>query len=235
MRFRAVIFDLDDTLYDEITFVRGAMKDVAVFMASRTDTAAPQVFELLIQELERSGRGHVFDAVVAELGLPISLVPTLVYVYRSARPPITLFAEADALLRRLRASGMPIGVVTDGTALVQGAKVELLGLRDRADAVILTDAVGAGRPKPAPDGFEIACELLGVPPAESAYVANDLRKDFIAPRTLGMRTIHVVHRQLGTLDGLSDHARPDEVVETLAGVWALVRAIGLPDEAEATT
>lgn len=199
MPSQAVLFDLDGTLYDDIVFVRGAMRAVAEFLASRVSLAAVTIHERLVDEVARFGRGRVFDVVLEELGLLRRLVPTLVYVYRSARPPSDPFEDAVPLLERLNRAGAALGILTDGTALVQGAKVDLLGLRELMDAVVLTDAVGEGRPKPDTMGFEIACELLGVPPERTSYVANDLRKDFIAPRKLGMRSIQVKRRQLGTL------------------------------------
>lgn len=214
-----VLFDLDDTLYDEITFVRGAMADVAQFLGSTADADPDAIHDLLLRELARSGRGRVFDAVLAELGLPAHLVPTLVYAYRSARPRLELFEDADVLLDDLARRGIGTGILTDGTGLVQSAKIDLLGLRPRVDVVVLTDAVGSGTPKPDPLGFRIACDLLGLLPEQVTYVANDLRKDFAGPRTLGMHSIHVARRQLGELSGLEPQQRPDVIVERLADVW----------------
>jgi putative hydrolase of the HAD superfamily len=214
-----VLFDLDDTLYDEITFVSGAMGDVARFLASMADADVGAIHDLLLLELARSGRGRVFDAVLVELGLPARLVPTLVYVYRSARPRLELFSDAGPLLDALARHGVAAGILTDGNAMVQYSKLQLLGLRSRMDVVVLTDAVGPGTPKPDTLGFEIACDLFGLPPERVSYVANDLRKDFAGPRTLGMQAIHVAHRQLGQLSSLEQRLRPDVIVERLADVW----------------
>lgn len=224
MASHAVLFDLDDTLYDEMLFVRGAMNVVAQFLAPRAGVAPADIHDLLMDEMERSGRGRVFDVVVDELGLPDTLVATLVYVYRSARPSLEPFDDTGRLLDRLQDAGIRLGILTDGIALVQGAKVDLLELRDRMDVVVLTDAVGVGCPKPDTRGFEVACEILGVPPERTTYVANDLRKDFIGPRILGISSIHVARRQHGSTHRLPAQARPDVVVGTLEEVWPHVRA-----------
>lgn len=217
-----VLFDLDDTLYDERSFVEGAMGEVARFLAAREGVDADVVHGLLLEELNRSGRGRVFDVVLAQLDLPLRLVPTLVYVYRSARPRISLFDDAGPLLDSLLHAGFATGVLTDGSAIVQDAKIDLLGLRPRLDVVILTDAVGAGSPKPHVLGFQVGCDLLGIPPERVWYVGNDLRKDYAGPRRLGIRSIHVARRQLGEPAGLAPCFRPDVTVRCLADVRAHV-------------
>lgn len=223
MASHGVLFDLDDTLYDELSFVHGAMAEVAKFLAPIVGGDADGVCGQLLIELARSGRGQVFDAVVAELGLPDRLVPTLVYVYRSARPPIKLFGDARPLLDRLSQQRISTGVLTDGNGMVQSAKVHLLGLHSLLDVVVFTDAIGRGAPKPDPLGFEIACDLFGMPPERVTYVANDLRKDYAGPRKLGMHSIHVARGQIGDSSGLEPWQRPNAVVERLVDVWPLIR------------
>src|SRR4051812_6149568 len=95
---RAVIFDLDDTLYREHDYVRSGFAAVARRLAA--EPAAPPERELygaLEQEWRRNGRGRVFDAVLADTGLAVD-VGELVAVYREHEPQLTLYPDAERAL-----------------------------------------------------------------------------------------------------------------------------------------
>ena len=189
---RAVLFDLDDTLYPEMEFVRSGFRAVAVHLAARYRRNENSLFARLCDILERDGRGKVFDTLLRELGLYTrERVRVLVYLYRSHRPSLRCAPAALRVLRSLRRRGMRLGIVTDGMASVQRRKITALGLEKLFHAIVCTDELGDGCAKPSPAPYRVACELIGVPPPETAYVADDPAKDFIAPNAMGMMTIQV--------------------------------------------
>lgn len=214
----AVLFDLDDTLYEEMNFVTAALERVARFLAARAFPSADQFLAEMLDILETVGRGRVFDIVLERHGLPSSWVRPLLYVYRSADPELALFSDALPLLDDLRRRHVRTGIVTDGSALVQANKVRGLGLNQLVDVVVYTDTLDEGAAKPAPTGFLVALELLGSEPAVSAYVANDVRKDFAGPRSLDMTGVLVTRRMLGDLDSQPRDAHPDHIVADLSEV-----------------
>ena len=226
-RLQCVLFDVDDTLYRELDFVHAAMGDVAAFVAGRTGEDRDGVLTQLLELLAERGRGDVFDTLLASRGLPSAWVAPMLYVYRCARPALSLYDDAGALLTLLRRNGVRTGIVTDGVTLVQHNKVRGLGLEDVIDAVVYTDTLGPQAGKPSPTGFEIAMELLGVTANRTAYVANDVRKDFIAPRALGMTAVLVRRGILGDLREQPEHAHPHHAVDTLGEVAQTLNAAGL--------
>lgn len=189
---KAVLFDLDDTLYPEIDFARGGFRAAARYLARPTGLRAETLTREMLRHLERDGRGRVFDSVLETHGMltPVA-VQTLVLLYRSHRPRLQLYPDAAAALRALRRRGFRLGIVTDGLASVQHRKIDALRLDRMTDAVVCTDEL-AGRPaKPSSVPFQVALELLGVEPPSAAYVGNDPGKDFLGPRRLGMTTVRV--------------------------------------------
>jgi putative hydrolase of the HAD superfamily len=191
---RAVLFDLDDTLYPERQFVDGGFGAVASFLAGASARPAPDLAARLRELHERDGRGRLFDTLLAELGLDgdPDLVPACLLVYRSHDVEITPYPGAIAALDRLRDAGIRTGVVSDGNAAVQERKLRGLDdLAKRLDVVVLTDDLGPGRAKPSPIGFRVACRLLEVSPSTTIYVGNDPRKDFAGARAAGLRTIRI--------------------------------------------
>jgi len=194
---RAVLFDLDDTLFPEHAFVDGGFRAVAAFLAARTGRSARDLTDRLWALHGRDGRGRLFDTLISELDGPDAtdvpeLVRTCLLVYRSHHPELDPFPGAIELIERLRRDGIRTGIVSDGNAYVQSRKLAgLRGLADAFDAVVLTDLLGAGFSKPSPVPFRVACQLIGVEPSATIYVGNDPRKDFAGARAAGLRTIRI--------------------------------------------
>jgi putative hydrolase of the HAD superfamily len=191
---RAVLFDLDDTLYPERQFVDGGFRAVARFLAGPGGRPEGSLVDRLWELHQRDGRGRLFDTLLDELGLgdDRDLVPACLLVYRTHATRLTPFPGVEALLDGLRHRGIRTGIVTDGNAAVQSRKVAGLGdVAARIDVVVLTDALGPGFAKPSPVAFRVAGRLLDVAPRDTIYVGNDPRKDFAGARAAGLRTIRI--------------------------------------------
>jgi putative hydrolase of the HAD superfamily len=63
---RIVVFDLDDTLYPEIEYVRSGFRAVAFELEARFDVHAEEAFALLWRALQVHGRGKTFDRVLED-------------------------------------------------------------------------------------------------------------------------------------------------------------------------
>lgn len=189
---RAVIFDLDQTLYPEANFVRGGFRAVASHLAERCGGSAAALAEEMESILWSEGRGRVFDLLHARHGWGARVAPeTLLHLYRTHVPKLRMHTDAAELLVQL---GVHLGLVTDGHPTAQHRKIAALGLEARFAAIVCTGDLGAHAAKPAAAGYRVCLERLGVKPEEAAYVGDDAAKDFAAPRALGMRTVRVVRK-----------------------------------------
>ncbi len=186
---RAVLFDLDDTLYLERDYVASGFRAVGRWMAERYGVTA---FARVCQELFAAGRrGDVFDAALAALDLAERVpVVELIRVYREHHPDIRLLPDAERLLRRLHGR-VPLALVTDGTARVQRRKLLALGIAPLFDVITVTDELGRAFWKPHPRPFLATLEALGVEPHETLWIADNPKKDFLTPRRLGMACVRV--------------------------------------------
>jgi putative hydrolase of the HAD superfamily len=191
---RAVLFDLDDTLYPERQFVDGGFGAVARFLSGLGARSEADLAARLWEIHRKDGRGRIFDTLLDELGLAddADLVPACLLVYRTHQTWLSPVAGADALLDHLRGAGIRTGLVSDGNGAVQSRKLAgLPGIAARLDAVVFTDELGPGHAKPSPVPFRVACRLLDVTPSATIYVGNDPRKDFIGARAAGLRTVRI--------------------------------------------
>jgi FMN phosphatase YigB (HAD superfamily) len=158
---RAVLFDLDDTLYPERRFMLSGFAAVARD-AAETGMPEREAFRLLVGAW-RAGRRHAaFQDLCARVGLPTaSTVARWVTVFRTHQPRLRLPAISRQLLASLSAS-WAIGVVTNGLPAVQHAKIRALGLAPLVEAVVLAAEVGSGRGKPDSEPFLVCLDQHGV-------------------------------------------------------------------------
>ena len=166
-RLRAVVFDLDDTLYPESAYVRSGFRALGEWADEQLGVPVEEAYAELEALFREGVRGDTFDRWLAARGIPdAGLVPEMVRVYRAHRPAIEPFPEAPALLDRLRRR-YALGVLSDGEVEVQSAKLDSLGLRTLLERM---GSVAAG---------------------EAAYLADNPAKDFIAARAAGMRSVRL--------------------------------------------
>jgi putative hydrolase of the HAD superfamily len=91
------------------------------------------------------------------------------------------------VLEALRAEGITLGIITNGIASMQMAKVRQLGLEERVDTVVVSQMAGAH--KPDPKVFEYALEKIGVGAAQAWHVGDHPLNDVTGAKTSGMRGI----------------------------------------------
>lgn len=92
-----------------------------------------------------------------------------------------------ACVLELKRRGYRIGVLTNGTAVLQQGKVDVVGFRDWFEFVIATREIGPDKPDPYP--FRYVADMMGLRPQEIVYVGDYPPNDVEAPRRVGMHTI----------------------------------------------
>lgn len=188
-----VVFDLDDTLYDEIDFCRSGFHAAAEHIAALSDTLTPETaFDVIWKCFIRGDCGSTFNAALAEMGIPVEppLIHRLVQLYRTHTPTLTLPADSREVLDELKDS-YTLGLLTDGYLPTQRLKVQALGIERYFKGILYTEELGREHWKPSPLGFERLLERLEARPEQAVYVADNQSKDFIAPNRLGMLTVQV--------------------------------------------
>lgn len=188
---KAVIFDLDDTLYPERDYVSSGFRAVAQWSEANLGIPAASTFRELEGLLESGVRHNTFDQWLNARGLNKSLVPRLIQVYREHQPVIEPFPEATILLTTLLPQ-YRIGLVSDGWLDVQQRKFAALDLARYFHATVFSDEFGREAWKPNPKPFEVIMARLECSPAADAvYVGDNPSKDFLGARRAGLASVWV--------------------------------------------
>lgn len=198
---KAVIFDLDDTLYSEKDYVRSGYCKIAEHLG-REDAA-----ERLWSYFE--ARKPAIDEYLAEIG-EIDRKEECMSIYREQIPDIVLYDGVEALIVRIKAMDLKVGIITDGRPAGQRKKLKALGLDKLVDDIIVTDELGGVQfRKPCDIAFRIMQNKWSISYGQIAYVGDNPKKDFQAPRQLGMGWMYF--KNTDGLYACSGDARDSEV------------------------
>lgn len=209
MNDQVFIFDLDDTLFMERTYVQSGFEAVGEFVTREygVEGTGRYAWELF----QKGVRNTTFNNLIEHFALPEGALEALITTYRHHTPNIHLLEDAERFLNELNSSGARVGLVTDGYSVGQRQKIEALRLSKvlAPDLTIVTGEEGPGWPKPGPLAFEYIMEKADLPAGSLFYFGDNPSKDFCAPSHLGWNCIRVRRK-----DGLH-YETPDQHPPTL--------------------
>lgn len=235
-RIRAIVFDLDDTLFPEREYAWSGFRAVAGAFANDLGDVSETVADL--QRLfDSEKRPRVFDALLTERFGEVdqNLLLKMIDIYRRHPPVITPYPDVEAALTRL-GGRFKLGLITDGRSYTQWAKIDALRLRPRFDHIIVTSDLRPARAegekvsaewdmfaKPNPRAFHVMTSALNVGHTACMYVADNPGKDFVAPNALGWLTVRVERPGGVYFDKSSaDGGQPMHTIKSLDELDAIV-------------
>lgn len=211
---KVVVFDLDDTLYKEVDYVRSGLMAVAHHFGDDS---------LLALMLKARSKGmNAFEAVKEQRS--DAEIDKMIEIYRNHKPQISLPRDTTLTLDYLH-SKYTLALVTDGRSVGQRNKIEALALERyfAPEDIIISEEFGSDKHSAA--NFKTIEK--NHPGAESYfYIGDNPEKDFYQPNLLGWHTImledvnHVnIHRQdnAPSIDHMAQYA-----IESLSDAIAII-------------
>jgi phosphoglycolate phosphatase/putative hydrolase of the HAD superfamily len=191
---KAVIFDLDGTLYD-----RQKLCKRMLFEMFRRCTSKPSSIRdvMIVSNFRKAREAHSttmtpgldrlqFEWGGQRSGAPVERVQRVVKEWMFDRPlkhlPACRFDGVRELFSLLREIGIRIGVFSDYPAR---DKMDALGLR--ADVLVSATDPDVDRLKPDPKGLLLAASRLGVPMGGCLFIGDREDKDGECARRAGMQ------------------------------------------------
>jgi putative hydrolase of the HAD superfamily len=227
---RALLFDLDDTLCD----YAGARDErlrrafsLGLGLPASQDEDEVDLEQMIAHSIEMHPHGaDHFAALFAHHGFrePGGAAKAAEWYRGNRFHGLALFPAAAAVLRAVRQqettgadSSRPVGIITNGPAEVQRAKVELLGVHDLVDFVIISGEFGIAKPDPAI--FREALSRAGVRAEDAVFVGDSPEFDVAGAQGAGIPVVWV--NPLGTR---WEEARPppDREIRSIAEFPALL-------------
>ena len=205
-RPRAILFDLDDTLYPYGPAHERAMAAVRD-KVGRSLKVEPAQFEDAFRRaraavkaaLGETASSHnrllYFQRMIEMLGMnsqPAIALDLEQTYWRTLLTSARLYPGAEDLLIELRAAGLPLALVTDLTAQIQFRKLIYFGIDRYFDVVVTSEEAGIDKIGLRP--FEIAAAKLEIGREDRVWFIGDAECDVVASkRVLNAATFQKVH------------------------------------------
>jgi len=186
-----LVFDLDDTLYEEMAYVRSGFRAVAAYGEREFGLDATKSLENMLAHIAAHGRGKVFDNWLSTNGgFSRKRVSECMRIYRHHSPEIEMSSSTKSLLSTLR-KNFHLYMVTDGHKVVQLKKVDALELKAVFKRIFFTHRFGLVNSKPSLHCFDIIRRVERVSWSDIVYVGDNPFKDFVNLNLIGAKTIRV--------------------------------------------
>jgi putative hydrolase of the HAD superfamily len=199
---RAVLFDMDDTLFDHRHSSRSglmAMQQRYPCFQQTTIDELEQTYMVLLEEIH-------LQVLLGEMNLDQARIVRMERLFaqfdeQSSRATVEeatrMFRETYqasrqvvlgtvALLEALRPH-VKIGIVTNNILLEQQEKLRYLGLETHIDALVVSEEVGIVKPEAGI--FRVALERLQCSAEETVMIGDAWQNDIIGARAAGIRAI----------------------------------------------
>jgi len=189
-RIRAVVFDMDNTLFDFVEAKIKACKAVVEYLGLDDEWGLLNYFLRRVHGFEdnRNIRDFMLDKGIYSQ----KKFEECCRIYEGVKlHNIQPYPGVIDVLERLKKMGLKLAVVTDalnGHALKRLQRAELIHF---FDVVVSGDMTG--KRKPEPDSIKLALNKLGIRPKEAVMIGDSLRRDIEAGRRLGMITVYAAY------------------------------------------
>ncbi len=218
---KAVLFDLDDTLWPIVPVIRRAENVLYDWLAAHAPAVAAEVtidsmrerrqalmasdpvYQLDLRRLRRAVLLEAFQRT----GQDLALVEQAMDVFSRARNEVTPFDDVLPTLDGLQGR-MAVGSVSNGVA-----DLDAIGLAHFFQVSVAAHHIGFAKPDAAI--FHAACDALGVLPEEAVYIGDDPVLDVEGAQKAGLAGIWMNRQELQPARRLPEQVRPDAICTSL--------------------
>ncbi|MBQ7534594.1 MAG: HAD family hydrolase [Stomatobaculum sp.] len=197
---KAVIFDIDGTLYDYESANAVSMKELSAYAEKhfgwepgRFPEEARRMMKRLHGEMGDVAACHNrlirYQNMLEEYGLPLQPHAMKLYelYWETLMKASAPSPGAEETMRELKKRGVRIGIGTDMTAWIQFIKLERLGLLGYVDFIVTSEE--AGVEKPDQRLFSLCIKKAGAAPEECIFVGDSFPKDYCGAMQAGMKAL----------------------------------------------
>lgn len=196
MKHKAILFDIDDTLYDSTRQSTLARKNaIEAMIEAGLDVNKKKAEETLAKVIREYGSNYSnhFNKLLKKLGKKPNqrIIAAGIVAYHNTKfTYLHPFEDTLPTLLKLRDMGYKLGVITDGKSMKQWEKLIRLGLQHFFDTVVISEEVGVEKPEK--KIFAVACNKLALKPQNCVYVGNHLGKDIAGANNAGMTSVRIM-------------------------------------------
>ena len=153
-KYKFFIFDLDDTLYPEISYLSEAYYNIALYLEEKESVNSKEIHKYLLAKFKDDGRKSLFDSMLSNFKLSNVFLEDLLHILRTFKPKkkIDLFSKIYKILPAIIKNSNKVFVLTNGNVIQQKNKVRNINWRFNDKHLVFIYA-NEHKKKPAIDSF----------------------------------------------------------------------------------
>jgi len=198
--------DLDNTLYDQIEFEKGAFSLVAERISNDFGIDKEMIEQLLLDRYKKNQRDRIFDICLQFIDLERSkwedyVRNIILPLYRNYKPlNLQLSSIAKEIIRFVLEKKFKFCLITNGRVETQTSKIEALNIKNLFDLILISDEYGNKR-KPDLLMFKKALKYFNISGKEMIYIGDDVNTDSVCEK-LGIKFINI--KDIGNISILEE-------------------------------
>jgi putative hydrolase of the HAD superfamily len=224
---KAVLFDIDDTLFDTTTLAKMARVNAVKAMV---ESGLPihdvqRGYKPLVKIVEEYGANYDqhFDRLLEVFGHkqdPKVIAAGIVAYHDTKLAYLKPDPDVIPTLIALRDKGCKIGIVSNGRSVKQWEKIIRLGLQHFFHKVVISEEVGVEKPES--KIFDIALKKLHVNADEAVYVGDTLETDVFGANKAGLVSVRLLKRKRKE-SPLDRTMRPKVTIRRISELLSILR------------
>lgn len=190
-KYKAYIFDLDNTLYPEKDYLYQIYYLIGHYLHKQEKLDAKEVTEYLVTLFENVGRQSLFDKLIARYELKSAYMDEFLQLMRSAKLPVKLFLYRKMfdLITELEEDNVMLFILTNGNVQQQINKIKHIAWNGTEEKLKIYFADEFSR-KPAPDGVLHILSEYGIEKSD-ALLIGDSKEDEYCAKAAGIDFMNV--------------------------------------------
>jgi uncharacterized cofD-like protein len=225
---KAIVFDLDDTLYDCTERLRQAAhrRAARAMVEAGLPLTEEEAYDTQIKLMKEHGPRFKAFARIAEMySRDSDFIDEVMRAYnRDEVERIRLFPDVMPTLTELREMGLKLFLVTSGVYARQEKKIKLLGLENAFDRIIINDD---DRGTTKEQCYTDLLDIAGLRAEDVLSVGDRLHSEIKICNSLGMVTVQMEHGRFKDLLPSTDLEKPDFKIRAISELPTVVRAVKL--------
>lgn len=212
MSLKVIIFDLDNTLYDETIYLKLVFQQYALIKNINVDDKLKYITSSF-----RRCNTDILKAMLELIGSYNQSSHDLLFkLYHSSQVDIDVDISILSMLKNLKDKGYTLVILTNGVVSVQKNKIKNLRLFNSVDFIFYAREFGAKYEKPHRSAFQRISKQLGTSASSMLMIGDNFHCDILGAINTGLKAVY-----LDIDNNIADNKYPE--------IPRLHRLINLPD------
>ena len=226
MKIKAVLFDIDNTLYNTKALVVNSRRNaVKAMIEAGLDVNVEDALKKLSEIVRKYGPNYDqhYDRLLEVYDIPSNprIISAGIIAYHTTKVAYLVpYSDTTPTLLKLVSRNIKLGVVTDGIPAKQWEKLIRLGLQHFFDVVIISEEYNTQ--KPDEKLFKEAVKKLSLKPSEVMMVGDRVDKDISGANKAGLTSVQVLYPEVDEKPPEKKLEYPDYVIGRLSELLDLI-------------